>query len=93
VDVSGPNGWTATCDAVADATGAWSCQVTLSDGEDAAGVYTYTATGLVSGVNESGTFTDGGLRLRAMAGATERAAQLLDAFRNPKAAHAVSAAE
>ena len=29
VAVSGPNAWTATCDAVADAAGAWSCQVTL----------------------------------------------------------------
>jgi len=35
----------------------------------------------------------GHVKQRAMAGATERAAQLLDAFRNPKAAHTVSAAE
>ncbi len=35
----------------------------------------------------------GHVKQRAMAGVTERAAQLLDAFRNPKAAHTVSAAE
>ena len=37
VDVSGPNGWTATCDAVADVAGAWSCQVTLAEGPEAVG--------------------------------------------------------
>ena len=29
VDVSGPNGYAASCDAVADDNGAWSCQITL----------------------------------------------------------------
>jgi len=58
VDVNGPNGYTATCEAVADDNGAWSCQVTLWDSELAVGEYTYTATGLSSGVSQSGTFTD-----------------------------------
>jgi len=60
VDVSGPNGYTASCEATADDAGAWSCQVTLWDSELAEGDYTYTATGLTSGVSESGTFTDHG---------------------------------
>src|SRR3990172_12446358 len=58
VDVNGPNGYTATCEAVADDNGAWSCQVTLWDSELAVGEYTYTATGQTSGVSQSGTFTD-----------------------------------
>ncbi|HEX9017693.1 MAG TPA: hypothetical protein VF806_00810, partial [Anaerolineaceae bacterium] len=29
VNVAGPNGYTAACDAVVSDTGAWSCQVTL----------------------------------------------------------------
>jgi len=58
VDVSGPNGYTASCEAVADENGAWSCQVTLWDSELAVGEYTYTATGQTSGVSQSGTFTD-----------------------------------
>jgi PKD domain len=58
VDVSGPNGYQASCDDVADETGAWSCQVTLWDSELAMGTYAYTATGQLSGVTESGTFTD-----------------------------------
>jgi len=70
VDVSGPNGWTATCDAVADAAGAWSCQVTLAEGPEAVGDYAYTATGLVSGVTESGSFTDGSTWMRAVVGST-----------------------
>jgi hypothetical protein len=70
VDVSGPSGWTATCDAVADEAGGWSCQVTLADGPEAVGEYAYTATGLDSGTTESGTFTDAGFFLRAMVGAT-----------------------
>ena len=60
VEVSGPNGYTAACEGVADADGAWSCQVTLWDSLDAVGDYAYTATGLTSGVSQSGTFTDGG---------------------------------
>lgn len=65
VEVSGPNGWTATCEGLADDAGAWSCQVTLSEGEDAAGTYTYIATGLTSTVTETGTFTDGSFQVRA----------------------------
>jgi PKD domain len=58
VEVSGPNGYQASCDAVADEAGAWSCQVTLWNSELALGTYSYTATGQLSGVVESGTFTD-----------------------------------
>src|SRR3990172_518820 len=58
VDVSGPNGYAASCEAVADENGAWSCQVTLWDSELAVGEYTYTATGQTSRVSQSGTFTD-----------------------------------
>jgi len=66
VDVSGPNGWTATCDATADDAGAWSCQVTLDpDPEIAVGEYSYTATGVDSGTTESGSFTDGSVFVRA----------------------------
>jgi hypothetical protein len=73
VDVSGPNDWTATCDGQAadDESAAWSCQVTLADNDDAIGDYEYTATGLDSGVTESGTFTDASsFNVRAMVGAT-----------------------
>lgn len=58
VAVSGPNGYEASCEGLADENGAWSCQVTLWDSLDAVGDYTYTATGQQSGVSESGTFTD-----------------------------------
>jgi hypothetical protein len=58
VDVVGPNGYTAVCDAVADAEGAWSCTVTLWDSDLAVGDYSYTATGQDSGVSQSGIFTD-----------------------------------
>jgi hypothetical protein len=64
VDVVGPNGYTAVCDAVADDEGAWSCQVTLdNDPAVAVGDYTYTATvfaedGIKPLIVESGTFTD-----------------------------------
>jgi len=58
VDVSGPNGYASSCEAVADDNGAWSCQVTLWDSDLAVGDYTYTATGQTSSVTESGTFTD-----------------------------------
>src|SRR5512146_2354832 len=30
VDIAGPNGWTSACNAVVDASGAWSCQFQLS---------------------------------------------------------------
>jgi VCBS repeat-containing protein len=59
VSVSGPNGYAETCEAVADAAGAWSCQVTLWDDETAVGDYVYTAAGQTSGVTQSGQFTDG----------------------------------
>ena len=52
--------YTASCDAVADASGAWSCQVTLPSDDAAIGVSSYTATGLSSGVSQSGTFKDSG---------------------------------
>jgi len=58
VSVSGPNGYEASCEAVADENGAWSCQVTLWDTDLAQGTYTYTATGQLSGTSESGTFID-----------------------------------
>jgi len=59
VDVSGPNGYMAACEGVADDAGAWSCQVALAADESAVGEYTYTSIGLSSGATESGTFTDG----------------------------------
>jgi len=58
VDVTGPNGYTAACDAVADDNGAWSCQVTLWASDLAIGAYAYAATGHTSGVSQTGTFTD-----------------------------------
>lgn len=58
VTVQGPNGYTASCEGAADEAGAWSCQVTLWDTYLAWGEYSYTATGQVSGVSESGAFTD-----------------------------------
>jgi PKD repeat protein len=61
VEVWGPNGYYATCEATVDGNGAWSCQVTLWPDERAIGEYTYTARGLTSGVQESGTFWDGGV--------------------------------
>jgi len=63
VNVSGPNGYEASCEAVADENGAWSCQVTLWDSDLAVGEYTYTATGQTSGASESGAFTDGSVRV------------------------------
>ncbi len=58
VDVTGPNGFAASCEAVADESGAWSCQITLWDDDRAIGAYHYTATGVQSGASESGAFTD-----------------------------------
>ena len=58
VNVMGPNGYTATCEAVADDFGKWSCQVTLWSSDLAVGDYSYTATGLTSGVSTTGAFTD-----------------------------------
>jgi hypothetical protein len=62
VEVSGPSGFTAYCEGLTDFNGAWSCQITLPT-EDAVGDYAYTATGLLSGVSESGLFTDATLTL------------------------------
>ncbi|HLE58856.1 MAG TPA: Ig-like domain-containing protein, partial [Candidatus Limnocylindria bacterium] len=58
VDVQGPNGYSATCEAPVASDGSWWCQVTLWDSALAVGDYTYTATGQASGVTESGAFTD-----------------------------------
>ena len=58
VDVLGPNGYSAACDATADDYGAWFCQVTLAGDGSAVGDYSYTATGQASGVSQNGTFTD-----------------------------------
>jgi hypothetical protein len=59
VEVSGPNGYAASCEAVVDDWGAWSCQVTLNNDESAYGAYTYTAVSSLSNVSDSGSFTDG----------------------------------
>lgn len=58
VDVTGPNGYSAFCEAVVDQYGSWTCSVVLWDSELAMGSYTYKATGLTSGVVEEGAFTD-----------------------------------
>jgi hypothetical protein len=58
VDVTGPNGYTSSCQANPDVNGAWSCQVTLNDDDSAVGEYSYTANGSISGTSQSGTFTD-----------------------------------
>ncbi|MEO7839411.1 MAG: PxKF domain-containing protein [Anaerolineales bacterium] len=57
VDVSGPNGSALACDATADDIGAWSCQVTVSSDDSAAGDYSYIATGETSGASQNGSFT------------------------------------
>src|SRR5688572_18738380 len=56
VDVTGPDSFTAACDAVADDSAAWSCQFTLPS-DAAEGNYDYTTAALTSGVSESGSFT------------------------------------
>jgi hypothetical protein len=58
VDVNGPGSIGPSCDATADDSGAWSCQITLGTGAAAVGSYIYTATGQASGVSQSGMFTD-----------------------------------
>jgi hypothetical protein len=55
-----PGSYTTSCDAVADASGAWSCQVGLPSDDTPIGVSSYTATGQSSGVSETGTFKDSG---------------------------------
>src|SRR5215469_13053916 len=62
VAVNGPGSVANSCDATADGSGAWSCQITLGTGAAAIGGYTYTATGQASGVSQSGTFTDSGCK-------------------------------
>ncbi|HEX3510841.1 MAG TPA: hypothetical protein VHT27_07045 [Solirubrobacteraceae bacterium] len=51
---------TNSCEAAADASGAWSCQITLSMESNAIGSYSYTATGQESQVSQSGSFSDAG---------------------------------
>jgi len=58
VEVTGPNGFKASCDAVVDAQGAWRCQIVLNMDESAIGEYTYTTVSSVSNVVDSGNFTD-----------------------------------
>jgi hypothetical protein len=58
VAVDDPSGSAQSCDATADSSGAWSCQITLGSGVASVGQYDYTATGQASGVSQSGTFTD-----------------------------------
>ena len=58
VQVHGPNGYTATCQATANSLGGWSCQISLWPNDSAIGDYTYTAVGLTSAVSVTGNFTD-----------------------------------
>ena len=59
VEVLGPNGYAAACDATVDEIGTWSCQVTLWANLNAVGDYSYTATSLLTGEVFSGKFSDG----------------------------------
>jgi hypothetical protein len=68
VDVSGPNGYIAACEGIADENGAWSCQITLWSDSRAVGSYSYTAIGQTSGVAQSDTFTDGNLKIASSNG-------------------------
>jgi hypothetical protein len=58
VYVVGPNGYTATCEGIANEFGQWSCQIALWDSELAIGDYYFVATGLTSGVSVTNGFTD-----------------------------------
>jgi hypothetical protein len=58
VSVSGPNGYAATCESMVNEAGAWSCLVTLWEDERAVGDYNYLASGQISGITQSGRFTD-----------------------------------
>jgi hypothetical protein len=60
VAVSGPSGYAKSCSAIANLSGAWSCQVTLVSNASAIGSYSFTATGLISGTSQSGSFSDSG---------------------------------
>ena len=57
VDVTGPNAYAAACESVSNESAFWFCQVTVPEGADAAGSYSYTATGQTSLASQSGTFT------------------------------------
>ena len=59
VYVTGPNGFTATCEAVVGQYGEWSCSINLLDSEDAVGEYSYAVKGLESGAFFTGFFSDG----------------------------------
>lgn len=59
VEVTGPNGYTANCEALVNELGTWSCQVTLWANLDAVGDYSYTATSLLTGEVFADTFKDG----------------------------------
>ncbi|MRS02202.1 hypothetical protein EG832_03080, partial [bacterium] len=59
VDVTGPNGYSASCEGIVDQYGAWTCSITLWDSKLAVGSYIYTAKGSISGAFFTGEFTDG----------------------------------
>jgi len=58
VEVTEPGGTQKSCEATADFSGAWSCQVTLASDSSAIGSYSYIAVGQKSNTIESGSFTD-----------------------------------
>src|SRR5262249_59385725 len=60
VDVNGPGSIAPSCDATADDSGAWSCQITLGMGAAAIGGYTYTPTRPTPGAPPNGPPTDTG---------------------------------
>ncbi|MHB8088535.1 MAG: MBG domain-containing protein [Anaerolineaceae bacterium] len=59
VNATGPNGFIASCEAVVNDLGAWSCSITLWDSAEAVGSYSYTVNGETSGISVTGSFTDG----------------------------------
>lgn len=59
VYATGPNGFTATCEAKAGQYGEWSCSITLWDSKEAVGEYSYSVKGLESGAFFTGFFSDG----------------------------------
>ena len=59
VSVKGPNGFTASCEALVGQYGEWSCSITLWSDATAVGEYTYDVSGLESGAFFTGSFTDG----------------------------------
>jgi hypothetical protein len=58
VEVKGPDDKLLTCDAVVDATGAWSCSVNLWQNSRITGTFYYQANGLQSGVSFTGSFSN-----------------------------------